>query len=386
MRKAEDRGADADVPLDTTLTSPASDATTGGAHLLLTAGAIFGPYRILGLLGHGGMGIVYKAEETDNARRVALKVIGRPLEGPRERERFLREGRLAAAINHPHCVYVFGASEIDGHPAIALEPMRGTLAHRLEHSGPLAPADAVDAILQVVQGLEAAAEADILHRDVKPSNCFVDGQDVVKVGDFGISRLAHPAREMTLPTAGRVVGTPAYASPEQLRGAALDLRSDIYSVGVTLFELLTGRLPFAGSDLMAVLMAVANESPPAPHTFNAAIPKGLSEIVVRCLAKKPEQRFSTYRELALALELYASRAVVPAPLGRRFVAGAIDLAIVLAAAVLVDSALPSLDIADLSTWSRVKWSLTTFLIISAYFGTLEQLWVRPRVSGSVALR
>ena len=139
------------------------------------------------------MGIVYEAEEVDSARRVALKVIATPLQNQGERDRFLREGRLAASINHPNCVYVFGACEIDGQPVIALEPMLETLADRLHRDGPLPPAAAVDAILQVAQGLAAAADGGILHRDVKPSNCFIGEHGLVKIGDFGISRSARPA-------------------------------------------------------------------------------------------------------------------------------------------------------------------------------------------------
>src|SRR5262249_26383503 len=152
-----------------------------------------------------------------------------------------------------------GACEIDGHPAIALEPMLETLADRLHRDGPLSPATAVDVILQIVRGLEAAAAAGILHRDIKPSNCFVGENGLVKIGDFGISRSLRPAIDTTqqLSRLGQVVGTPSYASPEQLRGAPLDTRSDIYSVGATLFELLTGRRPFAGTDLISVVMAVA---------------------------------------------------------------------------------------------------------------------------------
>ena len=196
------------------------------------------------VLGRGGMGVVYEAEEIESGRRVALKVLEQRFGDARERERFDREGRLAASINHPHCVFVFGAAEIDGVPAIAMELMQGTLADRLTAEGPLPPAAAVDAALQLVAGLQAAAAAGILHRDVKPSNCFVDADGVVKIGDFGISRSLRPAEETALSTRNQLAATPTYASPEQLRGAALDARADIYSLGATLYELLTGRRPF----------------------------------------------------------------------------------------------------------------------------------------------
>ncbi len=326
----------------------------------LSPGTIFGPYRILHLLGRGGMGIVYEAEEVDSARRVALKVIATRLQNQVERDRFLREGRLAASINHPNCVYVFGACEIDGQPAIALEPMLETLADRLHRDGPLPPAAAVDAILQVARGLAAAADGGILHRDVKPSNCFIGDHGLVKIGDFGISRSARPAIDTTqLSRVGHVVGTPSYASPEQLHGAPLDTRSDIYGVGATLFELLTGRTPFVAADLMSMLMAVANDPPPAPHTFDRTIPKGLSAVVVRCLAKKPEHRFADYQQLAAALEPYASASPTAATLGRRFVAGTIDLAIVSA---------PLIALGILGT------SLAEFVIMLLYFGLFESIW------------
>jgi uncharacterized RDD family membrane protein YckC len=288
---------------------------------------IFGQYCAIRELGRGGMGVVYEAEDADSGRHVALKVLAATLQDEPARERFVREGRLAASVSHPHCVFVFGAAEADGHPVIAMELMAGTLADRLKREGPLPPAAAVDAVLQVVAGLQAAADAGILHRDVKPSNCFVDADGVIKIGDFGIARSQHPQEDTQLPTRGTVVGTPAYASPEQLRGAPLDVRADIYSVGATLYELVTGRRPFEGGDLLELLMRIANDPPAPPHAIASAVPRGLSAAILRCLAKAPEHRFANYDALIAALEPYSSAATTPATLGRRFAAGVVDNAL-----------------------------------------------------------
>jgi hypothetical protein len=347
------------------LATPAMEAPVDVEPQVLSDGTIFGPYRILHLLGRGGMGIVYAAEEVESGRHVALKVIAAPLPGQGERDRFLREGQLAASINHPNCVYVFGAYEIEGRPAIALEPMRETLADGLHRDGPLPAAAAVDATLQIARGLAAAAERGILHRDIKPSNCFIGEHGLVKIGDFGVSRSLRPAIETRqVSRLGQVVGTPSYASPEQLRGVPLDTRSDIYSVGATLFELLTGRPPFAAADLVSLLMVVANDPPPAPDTFNRAIPKGLSAVVLRCLAKNPEQRFADYTQLAAALEPFSSASPTAAALGRRFIAGTIDLAIVSIPLVALSNGLPLADAAN-------RAAVPTILL---YFGVLESIW------------
>src|SRR4051812_27663803 len=290
----------------------------------LPPGAAFGGYLIRRVLGRGGMGLVYEAEEIESGRRVALKVLAQRFGDERERERFEREGRLAASIDHEHCVFVFGAAEIHGVPAIAMELMQGTLADRLAADGPLPPAEAVDIALQLVAGLQAAAEAGILHRDVKPSNCFVDADGVVKIGDFGISRSNRPIVQGTTAEPGVISATPMYASPEQLRGETVDVRSDIYSLGATLYELLTVQRPFAADDLMALLMQVARTTPMPPHAIEGAIPRGLSEIVLRCMAKRPEQRFDGYAALAAALAPYGTAAPRAATVGRRLLAGVID--------------------------------------------------------------
>ncbi|MBN1764478.1 MAG: serine/threonine protein kinase, partial [Sedimentisphaerales bacterium] len=148
----------------------------------------FGDYRLLGLLGRGGMGTVYEAEQLTTGRRVALKMLGQQLDSPDMRKRFLREGRLAAGINHPNSLYIFGSEEIEGLPVITMEIAgSGTLKDILKKRGPLPVSEAVDAILDVISGLEAAFAGGVLHRDIKPSNCFVSPDGSVKVGDFGLS-------------------------------------------------------------------------------------------------------------------------------------------------------------------------------------------------------
>jgi hypothetical protein len=148
----------------------------------------FGGYRLLGLLGCGGMGAVYEAEELATGRRVALKMLGQQLDSPEMRQRFLREGRLAAGVSHPNSLYVYGSAEIEGIPVITMEIAGGgTLKDRLKKSGPLPITDAVDAMIDVIAGLEAASAAGVLHRDIKPSNCFIGPDGAAKIGDFGLS-------------------------------------------------------------------------------------------------------------------------------------------------------------------------------------------------------
>ena len=193
----------------------ATVALAGGGQprSLPKVGEPFGPYRILRLLGRGGMGVVYEAEEQDTGRRVALKVLGRQFDSPQDRARFLREGRLAASINHPNSVYVYGTEEIDGTPTISMELVSGgTLLDRLKDRGPMPVPVAVDAILQIVAGLEAAQAIGILHRDIKPGNCFEDADGTIKIGDFGLSISTAVRAEPSITAAGALVGTPAFCA------------------------------------------------------------------------------------------------------------------------------------------------------------------------------
>ncbi len=360
-----------------TLTYQASDR----AHTLdrwpdaLSPGSVLGPYRTLALLGQGGMGVVYEAEEIETGRRVALKVLSAERRRDVDRERFQREGRLAASLNHPHCVFVFGAWEIAGELVIAMELMRGTLAGWRKRHESLPSTAAVDAVLDVIAGLDAASRAGILHRDVKPSNCFVDDDGRIKIGDLGISISAHVPDDSSQRSLGiRVVGTPAYAAPEQLRGRALDARSDIYGVGATLYELVTGHVPFERDDLMALLMAVANDVPRAPHLVNPTIPRGLSALILRCLAKEPERRYDSYDELAAALEPYSSLAPTAAPLSRRGVAGLIDVAI-LGLPLVAYTIEPLLaGGVDRGALSVLTTPLGGALTACAYFSVFEGAW------------
>ena len=365
-------GAAAALPTVTSTSSEGLSAPPRTGPLL--PGSEFGGYRLGRVLGRGGMGIVYEAEETNSGRRVALKVLQRRHDDEYDRERFEREGRLAASIDHEHCVYVFAAEEIAGVPAIAMELMHGTLADRLATDGPLSPTAAVDAALQLVAGLQAASAAGILHRDVKPSNCFVDADGIVKIGDFGISRSTRPVDETTRSTRGHIAATPAYASPEQLSGKALDVRADIYSLGTTIYELLTGERPFTRPDLMALLMAVANEPPRPPHAIAPRVPRGLSVIVLRCLAKRPEDRFQTYDALAAALEPYASWSPSPATLAQRVAGTVFDQALLRALLTPVSLAIALQQFAGPDRRLMLAQLAVAAATSVTYFGVCEGRW------------
>ncbi|HKF44215.1 MAG TPA: protein kinase [Thermoanaerobaculia bacterium] len=291
----------------------------------LPLGGKFGSYRLRKLLGKGGMGEVYEAEQEETGRRVALKVLSPAVSEATDRARFLREGRLAASVSHPNSVYVFGTEEIEGTAAIAMELVPGgTLKDRVERDGPMPPGEAVDAILQVVEGLEAAASRGILHRDIKPSNCFVSEGGGVKIGDYGLSLSTSSGVESHLTQSGTFLGTPAFASPEQVRGGAIDVRSDIYSVGATLYYLVTGRAPFEGGGVGALLSNVLECAPEPARTLRPEVPPGLDRLILRCLRKQPSLRFAGYAALSEELRPFASSAPAPASLGTRLGAAVLD--------------------------------------------------------------
>ncbi len=288
-------------------------------------GQMFGDYRILRLLGQGGMGKVFEAEHGETGRRVALKVMSHALASEQDRKRFLREGRLAASVNHPNVVYIHGSEEIDGVPVITMELVHGgTIKDRLKQEGPLPVAEAVETALHLIAGLEAANNAGVLHRDIKPANCFVTADGTVKVGDFGLSISTLARGESLLTATGSVLGTPAYASPEQLRGEDLDERSDIYSVGATLYHLLTGTTPFPATDFVKLITEVLDKQPAAPHALRREIPAELSKAIQRCLAKDRKARFQSYSELREALLPFRAAAALPANPARRFLASLVD--------------------------------------------------------------
>ncbi|MEO8448369.1 MAG: protein kinase [Gemmatimonadota bacterium] len=297
----------------------------------LTPGQLFGGYRIIRLLGRGGMGAVYEAESVEDGRLVALKLLDQDLDDSDARRRFLREGHLAAALNHPNTVYIYGTGEVDGTPTIAMELVAGgTLEEKVQQRGALPIQEAIDDTLQIIDGLAAAQSLGILHRDIKPSNCFVALDGSVKVGDFGLSRSVAGDKETRVTKTGMFIGTPAFSAPEQLLGEPLDVRSDIYSVGATLYSLLTGKLPFAAVTAINMLAVVLQGTPASPRTHRPEIPESLAAIVLKCLQRKPDDRYSGYAELRSDLEALRERSGSPASVPARIGALALDLTLLFA--------------------------------------------------------
>lgn len=255
-------------------------------------------YRILGQLGKGGMGVVYRAEDTRLNRTVALKFLPGDSLTEMDRMRFLNEARAAAIVHHPNICPVYDIEEEGGNSFIAMACLDGeTLSRRIAH-GALAVRDALRIAIQVASGLECAHESGVVHRDIKSGNVMVGPDGHVSIMDFGLALLPGATR---LTNAGSVLGTPSYMSPEQAQGHVVDRRCDLWSLGVVLYEMLAGSLPFRRDHSTAVIHAIVFDQPPSLATVRPDLPEDLVRAVDKALAKRPEDRWQTAREFAAEL-------------------------------------------------------------------------------------
>jgi TolB-like protein/predicted Ser/Thr protein kinase len=258
-----------------------------------------GRYRILAAVGEGGMGVVYKAEDTKLRRTVALKFLPAAIaRDPQAKKRFLREAQAAAILDHPRICPVYEADEADGEMFLTMAFIEGRSLKERIAEGPLPPLEVLSIAAQSAEALWAAHERGVVHRDVKPANIMLNREGQVRITDFGLASLEGGA-DLTQPQT--VMGTPAYMSPEQVRGERTDQRTDIWSFGVTLYEMATGRRPFVGEDWRSVSNEILNKVPPRAASLRADLPAGLDELIFRCLEKKPEDRFPDFESLLGAL-------------------------------------------------------------------------------------
>ena len=278
----------------------------------LTPGSRLGPYEILSAIGAGGMGEVYRAKDPRLGRDVAIKVLPASFSADADRlRRFEQEAKAAGVLNHPNITAVHDIGQHDGAPYVVQELLEGETLRAVLAGGKLSPRKAIDYSLQIVHGLAAAHEKGIVHRDLKPENIFVTNDGRVKILDFGLAKLTHTeerSQSTNLPTApaatepGVVMGTLGYMSPEQVRGKPADARSDIFSFGAILYEMLAGKRAFHGDSAADTMSAILKEDPPDLSVTNQNVPPGLERIVRHCLEKNPEQRFHSAHDVAFALE------------------------------------------------------------------------------------
>jgi eukaryotic-like serine/threonine-protein kinase len=270
-----------------------------------------GRYRILRRIGSGGMADVYEAEDTQLGRRVALKLLHRRFAEDEEFvERFRREASAAAGLSHPNVVQVFDRGEWDGTYYIAMELLEGrNLKQVVREHGALDPALAVDIVLQILKAARFAHRRGIVHRDIKPHNVIVDQEGRAKVTDFGIARAG--ASDMT--ETGSIMGTAQYLSPEQAQGHPVDARSDLYSIGVVLYELLTGAPPFEADSAVTIALKQVAEDPLPPRRRNPAVSPALDAVVMRALRKDPAERYQDADAFIAALESAMAGGYVPPP-------------------------------------------------------------------------
>ena len=281
----------------------------------LVSGEMVSHYRILERLGEGGMGVVYKAEDTQLKRHVALKFLPHEVMAtPHAKERFLHEAETTSALDHPNICTIHEINHTEGGQFfLVLSCYEGKTLRKILEEGRLSIGQAIQIAAQLCEGLAAAHDHKIVHRDLKPENIMVLSTGLVKILDFGLAKLAGQTQ---LTMSGTTMGTAAYMSPEQANGESVDERTDIYSVGVILYEMLTGELPFRADHPLALMYLIINQTPRSPEEINSAIPKALSDAVVRCLHKKRESRFQSAGDLREELLAHAS-GVVPHLSGER---------------------------------------------------------------------
>ncbi|MBA3786800.1 MAG: serine/threonine protein kinase, partial [Acidobacteria bacterium] len=280
----------------------------------LISGKRVGRYEIRSLIGKGGMGEVYLAEDLRLHRKVALKVLPADLVNDRERlYRFEQEAQAASALNHPNIITIYEIGETDDTSFIATEFIEGETLHSLLKRQSLSLELVSDIAVQIASALQAAHDAGIVHRDIKPENVMIRPDGLVKILDFGIAKLAEkhePESESEAATAairikttpGMIIGTASYMSPEQARGLAVDARTDIWSFGVLLYEMISGRVPFTGETITDIIVAIVEkEPPPLKNSMSGQIPAGLARIITKTLRKNPDERFQTSGEILVNL-------------------------------------------------------------------------------------
>ena len=274
-----------------------------------------GPYRIIRKLGEGGMSNVFLTEDIRTGRVVALKLLApRVVADETYRLRLLREAHAVASLKHPNITALYEADQFQDQPYLAMEYVDGDSVSDLLVQGPFDVDRAAWVTAEVASALAAAHAAGIVHRDVKPSNIFVQPGDKVKVMDFGLAKFEEPEGDSeteddtgqmrNLTARGTILGTVHYMCPEQAHGEEVDYRADIFSLGVLLYEMLTGRAPFSGSHTFAVLKSIIEASPEPPSSFRAEVPPELEAIVRRAMAKRREDRYQSAREMELELRAF----------------------------------------------------------------------------------
>ena len=267
-------------------------------------------YRVLGKLGGGGMGVVYEAEDLKLGRHVALKFIPENLAGdPKSLERFTREARAASQLNHPNICTIHGIEDNNGHPFIVMEKLDGESlkAHIAGHA--MAVEEVLDVGVQVAEALVASHAKGIVHRDIKPANIFLTPSGQVKVLDFGLAKLVHnlgaddDGGDQSLTAVGVIPGTAVYMSPEQARSETIDARTDLFSFGVVMYEMSTGKKPFTGNNSLMTLDAVLHQKPVPPRDLNPKMPVELEGIIGKAMEKDRTHRYQSAAEMKSDLAL-----------------------------------------------------------------------------------